>query len=82
MSISVDKVTYAVGNTVIVNGVSISVERGKVLGLLGPNGAGKSSLLRLICRLRQVRSGIIRLGDDDVSGLSRAALARGIALVE
>ncbi|WP_416064013.1 ABC transporter ATP-binding protein [Rhizobium sp. ZK1] len=82
MSISVDKVTYAAGNTVIVNGVSISVETGKVLGLLGPNGSGKSSLLRLICRLRQVRSGIIRLGEDDVSGLSRAALARRIAFVE
>ncbi|MEK1899984.1 MAG: ABC transporter ATP-binding protein, partial [Rhizobium sp.] len=82
MSISVDKVTYAAGNTVIVNGISISVEKGKVLGLLGPNGSGKSSLLRLICRLRQVKSGIIRLGDDDVSGLSRAALARRIAFVE
>ncbi len=82
MSISVDKVTYAAGNTVIVNGISISVERGKVLGLLGPNGSGKSSLLRLICRLRQVKSGVIRLGDDDVSGLSRAALARRIAFVE
>lgn len=82
MSISVDKVTYAAGNTIIVNGISISVERGKVLGLLGPNGSGKSSLLRLICRLRQVKSGIIRLGDDDVSGLSRAALARRIAFVE
>lgn len=82
MSISVDKVTYAAGNTVIVNGISISVEKGKVLGLLGPNGSGKSSLLRLICRLRQVKSGVIRLGDDDVSGLSRAALARRIALVE
>lgn len=82
MSISADKVTYAAGNTVIVNGVSISVPKGKVLGLLGPNGSGKSSLLRLICRLRQVKSGIIRLGDDDVSGLSRAALARRIAFVE
>lgn len=82
MSISVDKVTYAAGNTVIVNGISISVEKGKVLGLLGPNGSGKSSLLRLICRLRQVKTGIIRLGDDDVSGLSRAALARRIAFVE
>jgi iron complex transport system ATP-binding protein len=82
MSISVDRVTYAAGNTLIVNGISISVEKGKVLGLLGPNGSGKSSLLRLICRLRQVKSGVIRLGDDDVSGLSRAALARRIAFVE
>jgi iron complex transport system ATP-binding protein len=82
MSITVDKVTYAAGNAVIVNGVSIRIEKGKVLGLLGPNGSGKSSLLRLICRLRQVGSGVIRLGDHDISALSRAAIARRIAFVE
>jgi iron complex transport system ATP-binding protein len=75
-------VSFAAGDTVIVNGVSLTVERGKVLGLLGPNGSGKSSLLRLICRLRRVHSGIIRLGDDDISSLSRAALARRVAFVE
>ncbi|TBA90771.1 ABC transporter ATP-binding protein [Rhizobium ruizarguesonis] len=82
MSISVDEVSFAAGDTVIVNGVSLTVERGKVLGLIGPNGSGKSSLLRLICRLRRVHSGIIRLGDDDISSLSRAALARRVAFVE
>ncbi|AVC50456.1 iron complex transport system ATP-binding protein [Rhizobium leguminosarum] len=82
MSISVDEVSFAAGDTVIVNGVSLTVERGKVFGLLGPNGSGKSSLLRLICRLRKVRSGVIRLGDDDISSLSRAALARRVAFVE
>ncbi|WP_027683959.1 ABC transporter ATP-binding protein [Rhizobium leguminosarum] len=82
MSISVDQVSFAAGDTVIVNGVSLTVERGKVFGLLGPNGSGKSSLLRLICRLRKVRSGVIQLGDDDISSLSRAALARRVAFVE
>ncbi|TAX35232.1 ABC transporter ATP-binding protein [Rhizobium leguminosarum] len=82
MSISVDEVSFVAGDTVIVNGVSLKVERGKVFGLLGPNGSGKSSLLRLICRLRKVRSGVIRLGDDDISSLSRAALARRVAFVE
>ncbi|OWV77125.1 histidinol phosphatase [Rhizobium sp. R339] len=82
MSISIDAVSFAAGDTVIVNGVSLTVEKGKVLGLLGPNGSGKSSLLRLICRLRKVRSGVIRLGDEDIASLSRAALARRIAFVE
>ncbi|UVD55114.1 ABC transporter ATP-binding protein [Rhizobium sp. Pop5] len=82
MSIKIEAVSFAAGDTVIVNGVSLTVERGKVLGLLGPNGSGKSSLLRLICRLRKVRSGIIRLGEDDIASLSRVALARRIAFVE
>lgn len=82
MSIAVDKVTFAAGNTLIVNGISLTVEKGKVLGLLGPNGSGKSSLLRLICRLRKVKSGIIRLGGDDIASISRGDIARRIALVE
>ncbi|RWX16826.1 ABC transporter ATP-binding protein [Rhizobium hidalgonense] len=82
MSIRIDKVSFAAGDTVIVNGVSLAVEKGKVLGLLGPNGSGKSSLLRLICRLRKARSGVIRLGEDDISALSRADLARRVAFVE
>ncbi|EJC76701.1 ABC-type cobalamin/Fe3+-siderophore transport system, ATPase component [Rhizobium leguminosarum bv. trifolii WSM2012] len=82
MSIRIDKVSFAAGDTVIVNGVSLAVEKGKVLGLLGPNGSGKSSLLRLICRLRKARSGVIRLGEDDISSLSRADLARRVAFVE
>ncbi|ARM88958.1 ferric enterobactin ABC transporter ATP-binding protein [Rhizobium sp. CIAT894] len=82
MSITIDAVSFAAGDTVIVNGVSLTVAKGRVLGLLGPNGSGKSSLLRLICRLRKVRSGVIRLGEDDIASLSRAALARRIAFVE
>lgn len=82
MSIHVDTVSFAAGNTLIVDGVSVAAEKGKVLGLLGPNGSGKSSLLKLICRLRKVESGVIRLGDDDIASISRSALARRIALVE
>jgi len=82
MSIAVDKVTFAAGNTLIVNGISLTVEKGKTLGLLGPNGSGKSSLLRLICRLRKVKSGIIRLGGDNIASISRGDIARRIALVE
>lgn len=82
MSIAVDMVTFAAGNSLIVNGVSLTVEKGKVLGLLGPNGSGKSSLLRLICRLRKVKSGVIRLGGSDIASISRSDIARRIALVE
>ncbi|EJL56458.1 ABC-type cobalamin/Fe3+-siderophore transport system, ATPase component [Rhizobium sp. CF122] len=82
MSISLDNVSFTAGNSLIVNGVSLTVQTGTVLGLLGPNGSGKSSLLRLICRLRKVRSGIVRLGESDVSTMARSDLARRVAFVE
>lgn len=82
MSILVDSVSFAAGDTLIANGISLTVEKGRVLGLLGPNGSGKSRLLRLISRLRKVQSGVIRLGDDDVATIPRSELARRIAFVE
>ncbi|TCU20320.1 ABC transporter ATP-binding protein [Rhizobium sullae] len=82
MSISIQNVCWSAGDTMIVDGVSLHVAAGKTLGLLGPNGSGKSSLLRLICRLRQVKSGVIKLDESDISTMARREIARRLALVE
>lgn len=82
MSISVKSACWAASGKRIVDDVTLGVEAGQMLGLLGPNGSGKSSLLRLICGLRRVESGVIRLGDDEIGRIPRAQLSRRIALVE
>ncbi|MEZ2133037.1 MULTISPECIES: ABC transporter ATP-binding protein [unclassified Sinorhizobium] len=82
MSISIEDVRWDAGGAMIVNGVTLEIASGRTLGLLGPNGSGKSSLLRLICRLRQVKSGVIRLGDVDIARIARIDIARRVALVE
>lgn len=82
MSIRVENVQWAAGNRLIVDGVSLDVTPGKMLGLLGPNGSGKSSLLRLISGLRKAESGVIRLGDTDISSMRRIEIARRVAFVE
>lgn len=82
MSILVHDVRWSSGGLMIVDGISIDVSRGKTLGLLGPNGSGKSSLLRLICRLRNVQSGVISLGNNDIAAMPRLDIARRVAFVE
>lgn len=82
MSLSADRVSWRVRDTLVVDGVDISVATGSTVGLLGPNGSGKSSLLRLLAGLRTASSGVVRLDDLDVASASRRVLARRLAVVD
>ena len=52
----------------------LQIPKGKVYGLLGFSGAGKSTLLRLINRLDEPTTGIVRIAGQDLTGLSQADL--------
>ncbi len=49
------------GDTVALDGVTLSVEAGELYGLLGPNGAGKTTLIKIVCGLTDADSGEVRL---------------------
>jgi len=52
---------------VAVNDVSLSLEKGQVMGLIGPNGAGKTTLLRILCTLLRPTSGTAQLFGYDLT---------------
>ncbi len=54
--------------------VDITLRRERTLGIVGESGSGKSTVARCVVRLIDPTSGSIRLGDDDISTLSRRAL--------
>ena len=60
----------------VVNGVSLQVERGEVVGLLGPNGAGKTTTFYMIVGLIPSDQGRISLDGEDVTRLPMHARAR------
>jgi iron complex transport system ATP-binding protein len=62
----------------VLHDVSLALPRRSVVALVGPNGAGKTTLLKAIAGLLPFR-GIVRVADDDVSGLSIRERARKIA---
>jgi lipopolysaccharide export system ATP-binding protein len=53
----------------VVDGVSLQVENGSVVGLLGPNGAGKTTSFYMIAGFVRPTSGSVLLADEDITGL-------------
>ena len=66
-----DDVVFEVGSRRIVDGVSLTLERGPRTIVLGPNGAGKSVLLRLCHGLLQPTSGRIKWSAPELPGAPR-----------
>lgn len=58
-----------------IDGVSLAIDRGEVLGLVGESGSGKTTLGRAILRLVDVDDGTIRIAGEDVTRAPQAALA-------
>lgn len=51
----------------VVDGVSVSVKQGEIVGLLGPNGAGKTTTFYMITGMIKPNSGEITLDSEDIS---------------
>lgn len=63
------------GGTVrAVDGVSITIGRGEVVGLVGESGSGKSTVGRCAVRLDEPTGGTVRINGTDVTHLSRRAV--------
>jgi len=60
----------------VLQGVSVGVEAGEVVGLLGPNGAGKTTCFYLIVGLIPADDGLIQLDGRDITLLAMHARAR------
>lgn len=80
--LKIENLWTAYGPIVVNRGVSLEVDEGEIVTLIGPNGAGKSTLLKTIAGLKRPKSGTIRLGEKDVTGVYADRMARnGVVLV-
>src|SRR5947209_17040911 len=60
----------------VLNDLSLEVPEGEFLALMGPSGSGKTTLLNLIAGLDRPSEGRIVVGDEEISGMSEAQLAK------
>jgi branched-chain amino acid transport system ATP-binding protein len=86
--LSVRDVTVTFGGIIALDGVSVEVSRGEVLGIIGPNGAGKTTLFNVICGFVKPDSGTLtwhgqqieRMRPDRLAGLGIARTLQGVGL--
>lgn len=72
----------AYGDTVVVDGVSLSLPRGGITSIIGPNGAGKSTLLSLMSRLLDATAGTVTVDGHDIASTPADVLARRLSILK
>jgi len=67
MKIKTEKIVKSYKNRKVVDGVSISVNEGEIVGLLGPNGAGKTTTFYMIVGLVRPDAGRILMNEEEIT---------------
>lgn len=76
LKIVVDNVQKTYGKRTVVQGVSLSVAQGEIVGLLGPNGAGKTTTFYMATGLEKPDTGKVCLNEIDITTLPMHQRAR------
>lgn len=80
-TITFDKVSFAYGESPVLQEIDLSVEKGKTIALVGPSGGGKSTLVDLIPRFMDVTGGQIKFDGVDIRDLKQDDLRELIGVV-
>ena len=79
-TLSVDEIGKSYRGRRVVNGVSLNVKQGEVVGLLGPNGAGKTTSFYIIVGLIPADTGRVVINDQDITDVPMYLRARNFGI--
>jgi putative ABC transport system ATP-binding protein len=74
--IELKNVSKRYGRQTVLDGASLTVERGEFVAVMGRSGSGKSTLLRLVGGLESADTGVVRVDDIDLTALTETERAR------
>jgi len=67
--------------TIIIDGLSLSMPAGRITSIVGPNGCGKSTLLRALARLMKPRGGAVYLESESIFKLPTREVAKRLGIL-
>ncbi len=71
---SAENVNFSYGSEQILDGVSLQIHEGSIVGIVGRSGSGKSTLLKLFMRFWNVHNGSVKISGTDVSDINTSNL--------
>ncbi len=74
-ALSATGISKAFGGVIALDGVSLSLNHGEVVGLIGPNGSGKTTLVNVITGIEKPDAGAITLAGQNLIGLPAHRIA-------
>lgn len=80
--ITASNIHWDIDGVAILKNISLSLQAGEVLGIIGPNGAGKSSLLKILARINEPKSGELLINDQAYQKIEARNFARLLAYLE
>ncbi|MBA4776546.1 ABC transporter ATP-binding protein [Agrobacterium salinitolerans] len=75
------QISKSYGDSLVVDGVSVSIPAGGVTSIIGPNGAGKSTLLSIVARLMSMDAGTVTVDGLDVTKTPSDTLAKRLSIL-
>jgi len=75
-------VRFGYNGRTVLDGISMTIPQGELVGVIGPNGAGKSTLVKVLSGLRPPSEGSVCLNGVDLRLLSKKTVATDLAVVE
>jgi ATP-binding cassette, subfamily B, bacterial MsbA len=73
-AIRFDQVSFAYSDSTILDNISFSIPKGETIALVGPSGGGKSTLMDLIPKFIQPKSGVISIDGTDIQQVNSVSL--------
>lgn len=79
--VTLEAVSRCSDGRMLLDGVSLTVKTGELVGIIGPNGAGKTTLLSIMAGLLEPSAGMVYINQVPLSTLCRRQIAQQIAAV-
>jgi len=79
--LTADQVSVGYIDTLIIDGLNVTIPEKKITTIIGPNGCGKSTLLKAISRLLKTRNGTVYLDGKEIHQLPTKEIAKKMAIL-